>query len=63
MGKTGSIHAQLDRDFQRMLTLTYHGRTSIPVEVEGIVPEALRRRFRTAHATLAAAPNVAPESA
>lgn len=25
-----------------MLTLTYHGRTSIPVEVEGIVPEALR---------------------
>ncbi len=42
MGKTGSIHAQLDRDFQRMLTLTYHGRTSIPVEVEGIVPEALR---------------------
>lgn len=39
---TASIHAQLDSDSQRMLTLTYHGRTSIPVEVEGIVPEALR---------------------
>ena len=41
-GMNASIHAQLDCDLQRMLTLTYHGRTTIPVEVEGVVPEALR---------------------